>query len=137
MRKYIRHPSDIPIRYNLSGVIARKKNYLNNISHGGISFHSKAYIKPESPISIRIPLVKSNLKIRGLVVWCHKKHGYHDVGVKFTDMENEFRIRMVEQLCYIEHYKQEILHKEGRRLSGEAAAKEWIEKYAQDFPAIV
>jgi hypothetical protein len=41
---------------------------------------------------------------------------------------------MVEQVCHIEQYKADVLKKEGRELTGEEAAKEWILKYAKDFP---
>ena len=41
---------------------------------------------------------------------------------------------MVEQICHIEQYRREVLKKEGRRLSSEEAASEWIVKYASDFP---
>ena len=43
-------------------------------------------------------------------------------------------MRMVEQVCHIEHWKKEIREKEGRELTGEQAAMEWIKKYAKDFP---
>jgi hypothetical protein len=36
---------------------------------------------------------------------------------------------MVEQICFIEHYKNEVLETEGRALTSEQAAAEWIEKY--------
>jgi hypothetical protein len=41
---------------------------------------------------------------------------------------------MVEQICHIEHYKREVAEREGRELSGQQAAKEWIAKYAASFP---
>ena len=43
-------------------------------------------------------------------------------------------LRMVEQICHIEHYRNELLQTEGREISSEVAAKEWIEKYAHTFP---
>ena len=42
---------------------------------------------------------------------------------------------MVEQICHIEHYKSEVLAREGRHLDGEQAAREWIQKFAHGFPA--
>jgi hypothetical protein len=44
-------------------------------------------------------------------------------------------VRLIEQICYIEHYRQEVLISEGRKLTSEQAALEWIEKFAQDFPS--
>ena len=43
---------------------------------------------------------------------------------------------MIEQICHIEHYRAEVEGKEGRELSSQEAAKEWISSYAGDFPAI-
>ena len=58
------------------------------------------------------------------------------MGVSFVDPDDAFRTRMVEQICHIEHYKKEILEKEGRELTGEEAALEWIKRYAGRFPSI-
>jgi hypothetical protein len=41
---------------------------------------------------------------------------------------------LVEQVCHIEQYKKEVFLKEGRLLSGDEAAAEWIEKFANQFP---
>jgi hypothetical protein len=41
---------------------------------------------------------------------------------------------MVEQVCHIEHYRNEVLALEGRRLSTKQAAEEWIKKYSASFP---
>ena len=135
MRQYIRHPSDIPIEYELVDLVANHKDYLNNIGNGGLSFQSRFYVESGSLINIRIPLRDPKFEEKGIVVWCRKKNSRYDVGVKFEDATSKFRLRMIEQICYIEHYKSEILEKEGRTLSGEEAAVEWIKKYAKDFPS--
>jgi hypothetical protein len=44
------------------------------------------------------------------------------------------RARMVEQVCYIENYKKVVYQTEGRLLTAEEAAMEWICKYASQFP---
>ncbi|MBD3421983.1 MAG: PilZ domain-containing protein [Chitinivibrionales bacterium] len=134
MRRYIRHPSDIPIQYKLGDIVANSREYLNNISKGGLSFRSHSYIKKGTAISIEIPLVRPIFSTIGVVVWCTRYGDNYNVGVKFTDSETQFRIRMVEQVCHIESYKHDIERKEGRSLSGEEAAAEWINKYAEDFP---
>ena len=41
---------------------------------------------------------------------------------------------MVEQVCYIESYKKVVYETEGRQLTTEEAAMEWIRKYASQFP---
>ena len=134
MRKFIRHPSDMPIAYELVDVVADKKEYLNDVSEGGLSFRSGISIETGSVIKIEIPIRAPVFRTEGVVAWCEKNEDYYDVGVKFSDIKAGYGLRMVEQVCHIEHYKKEILEKEGRELTGEEAAVEWIKKYAKDFP---
>lgn len=136
MRKYIRHPSDIPIEYHLGDVAPQQKQYMYNISEGGLSFQCDVCIKRGTEIKICIPIRKPLPEITGIVVWCHKRGSRYNIGVKFTDVETAFRARMVEQVCHIEQYRKEVYEKEGRRLSGEEAAAEWIGKFAKDFPYV-
>ena len=71
---------------------------------------------------------------QGIVVWCSKRNNLYVVGVKFMDSQTAFRVRMVEQICYIEGYRKKVFEAEGRQLSYEEAAIEWITKYAKSFP---
>ncbi len=134
MRQFIRHPTDIPIEYTIGESIAYSNEYLKNISRGGLCFCVDVNIEPGFAILIRIPICMPVFKAKGFVVWCHKTKEKYEVGVKFADTGTEFSVRNVEQICYIEEYKKKVLKKEGRKLSGEEAAMEWIEKYAKDFP---
>ena len=54
--------------------------------------------------------------------------------MSFLDAEDAFLARMVEQVCHIEDYRKSVHRIEGRELSPEEAAMEWIEKYASQFP---
>jgi hypothetical protein len=133
-RRFVRHPSDIPLSYDLEKVVVDRKEYLNNISHGGLSFRSAQPIAAGTAIHIRIPLVQPKMDVHGVVAWCKSRRSWYDIGVEFDQTDDAFRMRMVEQICHIEHYKREILRREGRSLSGEQAAVEWIERFAGDFP---
>ncbi len=135
MREYIRHPTDISIDYELADVVANQKEYLNNLSEGGLSFKSLRNLGAGTVIHIRIPLRAPVFEEDGLVVWCRKDGDSYEIGIKFTNPTSEFRLRMVEQVCHIEHYKREVKEKEGRDLTGGEAAMEWIRKYAKDFPS--
>jgi hypothetical protein len=55
-------------------------------------------------------------------------------GIQFVETRDLFKVRMIEQICYIENYKQRVLAQEGRVLSSADAAFEWIGKYASAFP---
>ena len=137
-RKFVRHPSDIPIEYehDLSGIVAHDTDYLNNISFGGLSFQAKKHLEEGSLVNVRIPFVKPVFEIKSRVVWCKGVDDRFDVGVEFLEREKLFRARMVEQVCHIEHYKKQTLEEEGRALTGEEAALEWIAKHAAEFPSL-
>ncbi len=60
----------------------------------------------------------------------------HEVGIEFEKSRDFFRMRMIEQICHIEHYRGEVLRTQDRELSAQEAAAEWISKYADDFPAL-
>ena len=136
MRKYVRRPIDIPIQYHIKDVVADREEYLKNVSEGGICLRSNVFLKPGAVIVIEIPLLDPIFKAEGRIVWCNKKNDDYETGVEFILREDQRRLRMVEQVCYIEHYKREVFQKEGRKLSGEEAAIEWIRKFAKDFPEI-
>jgi hypothetical protein len=135
MRLYIRHPTDVPIDFQIGGQASTSRETLMNYSEGGLCFVSDIKIDPGAEIHIAIPITPPQFHATGIVVWCHKEEGSYLVGIKFSEEETAYAVRMVEQLCYIEHYKQSIKQSEGRELSGEEAALEWIDKYAGDFPA--
>ena len=133
-REFIRHSTDMPIEIQMDAVVSNAKEYLSNISTGGLCFKSKVRIEENSIIDIKIPLTKPIFEARGKVVWCRKTGGSYEVGVEFIDRNDAFRVRMVEQVCYIQRYKDEIFAKEGRSLTGTEAALEWINKFAGKFP---
>jgi hypothetical protein len=54
--------------------------------------------------------------------------------VRREEVETAYGVRVVEQVCYIEHYRQGTLRTQGRALSSEQAAQEWIGGYAAGFP---
>ena len=50
-----------------------------------------------------------------------------------TATQEDFQARMKAQCHQIERYRLEVLHREGRELSRDEAALEWIERYAESF----
>jgi len=134
MREFIRHPISIPLEVKVSDQAEVESEYLNNVSLGGLSFHSRKRIAMGTRINIRIPLLGERIQVSGRVVWCHKQSSAYEVGVVFQDREEAFRTRMIEQICHIEEYKNEVWERERRQLTSEQAAAEWIKKYADTFP---
>ena len=133
-RKYIRHPSDIPIEISSSNARPEEEKLLSNISFGGLCFRSEVPFKNGTMVTVKISHVRPVFEAKGRVVWCSgEKGGSYDVGVEFAGESDAFRARMVEQVCRIERYKEKVLKKEGRALTGSQAALEWIIKYADKF----
>ncbi len=136
MRQFIRHPVEIPLEYELGKIRSANGDHVVNISMGGLAFQSDRKIDRGTEITIRIPLINARRHMKGVVVWSKKSSDHYETGVKFIDPETRFRARMIEQLCHIEQYRRRALRESGRELSGEEAAKEWIERYAGKFPHV-
>jgi len=137
MRSFIRHPSDIPIEYQMDAEISsRGQEHLNDIGHGGLSFFSPRELAVGALITIRITRLQPVFEVEGRVAWCRPEGAGYAIGVSFLQAGDRFRVRMVEQVCHIEHYKSEVLASEGRVISGEQAAREWISRYAGSFPLL-
>jgi len=134
MRKFIRHPLDIPIECRLQDAEAHNKCCAGNISMGGLSFSHASSLQEKSIVHIIIKISEPAFETNAIVIWCNKSGDLYDIGVRFKDDATEFSVRMIEQICHIEHYKNEVLKNSGKIISSEEAANEWIKKYANDFP---
>jgi hypothetical protein len=143
-RQFIRHFSEIPLEYCVTDEPSMcNMDVINNISQGGLSFHSYEYIAPQKWLHLYIPIDENYFEADAQVRWCNKlpsngsDNKEYDVGVSFCNTSEAFSARMIEQVCYIEEYKKRIRKTEGRMMSSDQAAAEWIEKYADTFPSIV
>jgi hypothetical protein len=133
-RAFIRHPSDIPIELLAERRIPAANGELHDVSLGGLSCRSEKRLNVGALVRVKIPFVRPPFETEGRVVWCRRSNSEYEVGIQFIEVQAAFKARMVEQICHIEHYKNEIREREGRELSGHQAAMEWISKYASQFP---
>lgn len=138
MRQFIRHPASIPFQLIvLDGDAKPGINTLNNISFGGVCCISSKPIEKGRLVRMKIECISPDFEMNGKVVWCRPGNGAFEIGIEFIVSKDKiFLLRMIEQICHIEHYRHEVLHDEGRKLSNEEAAEEWIEKYAGEFPGL-
>lgn len=139
MRRFIRHPSTIAIELAACepGEIVEKPLLVNakDISFGGICCETPMAFAPDQWVQVVIPFVEPRFEVVAKVVWCRPEASdSHMVGIAFASSADAFAARMVEQICHIEHYRREVLELEGRALTDEMAAKEWITQYADSFP---
>ncbi len=134
MRQFIRHPADIPIELTPvddAGVLPPR---LVNVGCGGLALRSRLAYRPARVVIVRVPWVQPPFSATARVVWCRACEDGYELGLAFTDADDAFRARMVEQVCHIEHYRRQQFETEGRMLTAEEAAREWIEGNAARFP---
>lgn len=109
---------------------------ITNVSLGGLAFVSQKPLELLERVRICIPVLNKENFLVGNVVWCEKIGNGYEIGIEFEKSRDAYRLRMIEQICHIEHYRKEISRLEGRELNPQEAAKEWISKYADEFPAL-
>jgi hypothetical protein len=132
-REFIRHTVDVPLEIRaVNGNTARQRGV--NVSYGGLAFLSDTCPSVGDLIDLRIPTVNPPFQAQGRVAWCRSEGDQYLIGVAFLDAADAFRARMVQQVCSIERYRQEVQEREGRALSTPEAAAEWIGRYADRFP---
>ena len=134
MRQYMRHPADIPIEVSRGHQPAPAGCQIHDVGHGGLAFHADAEVEPGIIVEIRIPFVRPVFETQARVAWCSAQTDGFELGVEFLGGDDAFRARMVEQVCHIEDYRRSVYRTQGRRLTAEEAAMEWIAKFAAQFP---
>jgi hypothetical protein len=132
MRQFIRHPSDIPIEVHSASEFADGRGY--NVGLGGVALRCPRQLQAGLIVELEIASVEPLFKTNARVAWCREGGGDFEIGVEFLSADDAFRARMVEQVCSIESYKKLVQRTEGRKLSTEQAAMEWIAKFASQFP---
>ena len=139
MRRFIRHPSEIPVVIEPWASEHRPEpidSHLRDVGLGGVSFLVSTTPGIGTLVRVCIPLVAPPFEALGRVTHVEREDAGNLVGVSFPDREAAYRARMVEQVCHIEQYRRQVWSREGRMLSVEAAAREWIERYAASFPRL-
>lgn len=136
MRTAIRYPAEIPIELHLDNKGTPEKDSLINVSLSGLSFSSQVEVPIGTWLKVCIPLIDPPFEAVVRVVWCESQGEHYDLGVELPRDEDAFRTRMIEQVCHIEEYRKKIQLEQGRDLSPEEAALEWINQFAEDFPPL-
>lgn len=135
---YIRHPSEIPAQLSLCSPADFKHRSIDAAGHIGISITTEQFYPMGTPMNFQISFQKPAFQAVGHTTWCiPQRDGSFLTGIIFDDPETAYAVRMIEQICHIEQYRQAIETSEGRQLTQEAAASEWIARFAKDFPNCV
>jgi len=131
-RTFIRHPVGVPIQIFPQQLQAGDDVPMCDIGEGGIAFRTNVFFENGARLKVRIPHVHPPFEAIGVVCWHRSLDDQIEVGLMFLGEDTAFRVRMVEQICQIGQYRKQ-MRAEGRMLSFQKAAGEWIEKYAADF----
>lgn len=131
-RQFLRHPADVPI--HVTDVPRSRQSRVTNVSHGGIAFTCDRAHPVGSEIEVGVPDVDPDFRVRAVVAWCRRTRSGHRIGARFLDPDAAYQSRMVEQLAAIESYRRRLAREQGRVLSGEEAAREWIGRYGGNYP---
>ncbi|MEH6652304.1 MAG: hypothetical protein V7707_19955 [Motiliproteus sp.] len=83
-------------------------------------------------LRLSIPAITDDTSADTRVISCSDNYQGYQLMLAFTDEEQAFRFRMVEQLCHIHQYQRQLQY-QGRRLSINEAAGEWISCFAGQF----
>lgn len=133
-REFLRHTVDVPLEVERIGGAEGLTEQGVNVSHGGLAFLSTVCPEVGDILRIRIPTVNPPFDGRARVAWCRPESGKFLVGVQFLESGVAYQSRMVQQVCSIEKYRKDVEEREGRVLTTQQAAAEWIDRYAGRFP---
>lgn len=143
-RRFIRHPSTIPLRCRKTGHSIDTEGLLHDIDEGGLRFVAPEGFVRGDLLEIEFPSLRGDGSLRGEVMWActHRDavagegEGGYETGMRFLSHRSMQKARVIEQICHIEAYRQEQRRDHGRELTANEAAREWIERYARDFPRL-
>jgi hypothetical protein len=133
-REFLRHTVHVPLEVERVAGSASHTELGVNVSFGGLAFQSSVCPQIGEVLRLRIATVDPPFEAEARVAWCKPESGKYLVGVTFLDSTAAFQSRMVQQVCSIENYRQEVEQQEGRKLTTQEAANEWITKFAGRFP---
>jgi hypothetical protein len=133
-RRFIRHTADVPLEVRAVDEAGGETHRGVNVSFGGLAFESEDPLAYGTTLEVRIDQVKPPFEAHARVVHCEPEGDHFCIGVQFLDAGDAFRARMVEQVCSIDRYRREVREHEGRELSTQEAAEEWIRRHASRFP---
>jgi len=108
-RQHTRYSTSLPVAFNARRSGSERSAYLNNISISGMSFNSMIPLETGTVIMLHFPVSKPVFSTPGLVVWCRKMAFQYGIGVGFIDVDEEFRLRMVEVVRSIDKYRKQEL----------------------------
>ena len=143
-RSVVRHAIELPIRYRvlserrqMSGTRSQLTNpqKTKNISDSGLLFLATEYFKVGTLLELSLPVKEKVLTIEGCVVHASQdsESGLFRTGIHFPKIDSVFKVKLAEQVYQIDQFRKSLSRQEGRLVSEEEAAHQWIEEHSSDF----
>lgn len=132
MRRFIRHPTAFPMLVYSAKSPDGDEASLCDISPGGLACNLFRELRPRESVALGIPSLQQDYRVSGVVVRCRRILDGYRVGIRFSDEAESFKSKMVEQVCQIEDFRQQLC-RDGCVLDRETAAREWIERFGRQF----
>lgn len=129
-RIHPRVPSGLSVRLRPTAAPGARPRTIQNVSLGGIACFSDEPIGTGERVAVNMTIGGQDLLLHGTVVWCRASGGRFELGLRFAEDARESRERLCRDLEEIERYRHEVLLLEGRQLSSDAAALEWMDARA-------
>jgi hypothetical protein len=121
-----RLPSALSVHIRHSRRDGSRHRTIQNISLGGIACYSDEAVPTGDRITVELGIGGQHLQLEGCVVWCRAAGGHFELGLRFDEGAGDSREKAYRDLAEIERYRHEVLMLEGRQLSSDAAAQEWM-----------
>lgn len=132
----IHHPEQVPVEIQTLGYSEAYPAPPVSGCQGELAVHCASKFRVGAVVELYVPQLDSSIRLHGYVIWFHKAGQGYLIGISFKGENEAFRMRMIEQLCHIEAYRKDVAAKQGRILTREEAAAEWIARYSEDFPEV-
>lgn len=129
---FIRHPPEIPLE--ITRLPDAQACGADVARFGGLAFDAAEPEKPGTQLLLRFPSLDPDFRAPARVAWCEATDTGYCIGVTFLDTEDAFRSRMLEQISAIKTYRSEVHQDDGKALTDNEAAREWIRQIGNRFP---
>ena len=89
----------------------------------------------EDGAAVDIPIREKFFHIRARVVYSREdtQTSLYKTGVTFEDTDSLFKAKLAEEILAIEKFREKLVRLEGREVTEEEAASQWISKYGKKF----
>ncbi|MDQ7016473.1 MAG: hypothetical protein Q9N68_08880 [Gammaproteobacteria bacterium] len=132
----IQHPNNVSLHCQRLDRTARNPQAIQLCDSPQLCFNHSTALQNNTRLELMINIQDKTHCFQVVVINSQAQHDGFHIQVGFESYNEAFRLRMIEQICHIETYREDVYQQQGRQLCYEGAAQEWIEHYASTFPTL-